>query len=135
MVSRPCHASLHEPQRAVHESVPVRESSLEELGAEIVVIKNEGRPIEDTEEDANGPEEVRRIATLHHVEWIAEVRPEAEAQRHDERVRVFEDERNARRAWCELPVLEEIHAAQPVVRRIAGRLWADDRDPEPGRDQ
>ena len=66
---------------------------------------------------------------------IAEVRPEAEAQCHDERVRVFEYERNARRAWCELPVLEEIHAAQPVVRRIAGGLWADDRDPEPGRNQ
>ena len=86
VVSCPRHASFHEPQRSIHDPVPVWEASLEELRAEVVVIENEGRPIEDAKEDPYGPEEVRGIATLHHVESIAEVRPEAELQGHDERV-------------------------------------------------
>ena len=135
VVSCPCRASLHEPQRSIHEPVPVREARLEELRAEIVVIENEGRPVEDAKEDSDGPEEVRRIAALHDVESTAEARPEAEPQRHDERVHVFEDEGDARRTRCERSVLEEIDSAQPVVGRIAGGLGADHRDPEPGGDQ
>ena len=42
VVSRPRHASFHEPQRSIHEPVPVREASEEELRAEVVVIENEG---------------------------------------------------------------------------------------------
>ena len=91
--------------------------------------------MEHPKQESDGPEEVRRIAALNDGEPTAEARPEAEHERGEERVDVFEDERHARAARSIGSVLEEIDSVEPVIGRVAWGLWADHGDSEAGVDQ
>ena len=57
-------APLHAPQSPVDELVAVRKPGLVQLRAEVVVIEDESGSVKQPEEEADGPEEVGRIAAL-----------------------------------------------------------------------
>ena len=64
VVRGPHGAALHQPQRSVDELVPVRKARLIQLRAKVVVIEHEGRSVQEPKEDADGPEQVGRVAAL-----------------------------------------------------------------------
>ena len=64
VIRRPDRAPLHKPQGSVDEPIAVREPRLVQLGAKIVVIKDERGSVKHPEQEPDGPEDVRWIAAL-----------------------------------------------------------------------
>ena len=71
MIGEPGRAALEEAEAPVQQRGALRETRLERLRAEVMVVEHEPGAMPEPEQDADGPEDVRRVAALDRAETAA----------------------------------------------------------------
>ena len=120
--------ALQRPQSPVREPGAARETRLEELGGQVMVIENEPGAVNGPQGQRDRPEDVGRIAGLHRREPSGSSRPERQPGRREERVGVLSDEAELAAARRVGPVLVQLHTVDDLIGGVAFALGAHDRD-------
>ncbi len=115
--------------------LPSREARVVELGAEVVVVEDEPRTVAAAQPPGDGPEDVRRVARLQHVEPPLATSAEHQPGRREERVGVLQDEAERTASGRVGAVLQQRDALEDLVTGVALALRADDGDVVPRRGQ
>ena len=108
VIRGPVRPALQRPQPPVGQLRALREPGFVELGAQVMVVEDELRPVQDTEEHGDRPEDVRRVARLQHREPARSAGLEGQPERREERVHVLVDEAETAAAGRVRPVLVEL---------------------------
>ena len=125
VIRGPVRPALQRPQSAVGQPGAFREPGFVELGAQIVVVENELRPVQGAEEHGDRPEDVRWVARLQHSEPARSAGLEGQPERGEERVHVLVDEAETAAAGRVRPVLVEPDGIEDLVRGITLALGTD----------
>ena len=115
-------------QSSLRQGAPIREARVVELGAEIVVVEDEPRTVAAAQPAGDGPEDVRRVACLQHLELAVATSTEHQPGGREKRVRVLQDEAERSAAGRVGPVLQQRDALDDLIGGVVLSLWADDRD-------
>ena len=91
------------------------------------MVEHEPRAVPELEENAYGPEDVRRVAALDCTEATAPDCLERQHKSGGERVDVFDEEFSGTAPWGIWPVLVDLDSLDDLVGRISRTLGADHR--------
>src|SRR5690348_1122445 len=135
VIGEPNRTALEEAEASVRYRGTFRETRLERLRAEVMVVEHEPGAMPEPEEEAYGPKDVGRVAALDRAEAAAPGGLERQAQGGEERIGVFEEERGGTAPRTIGPVLVDLDSVDDLVGRVARTLGADHRHLVTGSDQ
>ena len=90
---------LQGEQSSPWQGASIRKTRVVELGTEIVVVEDEPRTVAAAQPPGDGPEDVRRVARLEHVELALATGTEHQRGSREEGVRVLQDEAERSAPW------------------------------------
>ena len=128
MVRGPVRPALQRPQAPVRQPGAARETRLEELRGQVMMIENEPGAINGPQGQRDRPEDVGRIAGLHRREPSRSSCPECQPGGPEERVGVLSDEAELAAARRVGPVLVQLYTVDDLIGGVALALGAHDRD-------
>ena len=128
MVRGPVSPALKGPQHLVGQPRAVREAGLVEFRAQVVMVEHEPGAVEGAEGQGDRPEDVGRVAGLHHLEPAGPPRPERQPRGREKGVGVLGDEAELAAAGRVRPVLVQFHLVHDLVRWVTVTLGAHDGD-------
>ena len=129
VVRGPVRPALQGPQHPVGQLRAVGETGLVELGTQVMMVEHEPGAVEGAKGQRDRPEDVRRVAGLHHREPAGPPGLERQPGRGEEGVGVLRDEAELAAAGRVGPVLVQLHRVDDLVRRGRRRPWG--RRPRP----